>query len=249
MIPAAIGAPMAIQAALGGAELAHAYGTEPIPPDALASRTFAYAPIIVRPAIEQAAQRDGRRIEGNRSALIVSYPASPSTGNDAGSIAVESHGRGLVTFTTTVIVRRGPLGSVEAGRRAGEQLLDAVAADLADIERRVATKKIALDVATVFDALVQVGQGQGRELLARDDTIHSLRVSVLTLGGYLDISCVASGQQHGRDLRRRRPESGGRGSKGGDHDAGCADAQARPARVNAASGSRRARARRARNAR
>ena len=55
--------------------------------DALTSRTFAYAPIVVGPVLQQAAQLDGRRIEGSfrfNEALIVSYAASPSTGGAAG---------------------------------------------------------------------------------------------------------------------------------------------------------------------
>lgn len=170
--------------------------------DALATRTFAYPPVVVGPVLQQAAQIDGRRIEGSfrlNEALIVSYAASPSTGGAAGSVAVKSYSRGQFTFSTTVIVLRGPTGSEEVGRKVGDQLLDAMAADIADMERQVATKTVAVGVAAVFDALGQVGQRQGRKLLTRDAQSYAMRVSFpffmegRNAEGFLDIACVAEG--------------------------------------------------------
>lgn len=173
-------------------------------PDALASRTFDYPLPVVGRALQQAAQRDGRSIESAAylptQSLIVSYPASPSTGSAAGLVAVKSYSRGHFVFSTTVIVLRGPdKSSEEVGRKVGEQLLDAMAADLADIERQLATKTVAVDVDAVFDALGQVGQSAGRAVLKRDPASHSLRVSFPFVSGgrnaegFLDIGCVAQG--------------------------------------------------------
>lgn len=184
------------------AEAADAVARESTLKDALTSRTFAYPLPVVANALQQAAQLDGRRIErGYRpgEGQIVWYAASPSTGGAAGSVVLKSYSRGQFTFSTTVIVLRGPAGSDEAGRRVGEQLLDAMAADLADIERRVATRTVAADVAAVFDALGQVGQREGREVLSRDAASRSLRVSFpffmegRSAEGFLDIACAAQG--------------------------------------------------------
>lgn len=196
-----------VQGALFAAEVASsaadAAARESTLPDALASRTFAYPLLVAVPALEQAAQFDGRRIERSTwppEPLIVWYAASASTNGASGSVAVKSYSRGQFTSSgTTVIVLRGPTGSDEVGRKVGAQLLDAMAADLADIERQVATKTVAVDVATVFDALGQVGQRQGRKVQTRDAPSHSLRVSFpfFTEGrsadGFLDIACVAEG--------------------------------------------------------
>ena len=149
-------APLALNTVLVAGEAGYVATGESTLQDALASRAFAYPRIVVGPALQQAAQLGGRSIERGSwasEALIVSYVGSPSTGGATGSIAVKSYGRGLVTFSTTVIVLRGPSGSEEAGRKVGEQLLDAMAADLANIERQVTVKTVAVDVATVFDAL------------------------------------------------------------------------------------------------
>lgn len=189
---------------LVAAEVADATARESTLQDALTSRTFAYPLPVVGRALQQAAQRDGRSIIESAGSwptqsLVVSYPASPSTAGAAGSIAVKSYSRGHFVFSTTVIVLRGPAGSEEAGRKVGEQLLDAMAADLADIERQVATKTLAVDVAAVFDALGQVGEQQGRTVLARDAASHALRVSFpffiegRNAEGFLDITCVAAG--------------------------------------------------------
>jgi hypothetical protein len=193
---------LALNAALVAADVGYVTARESTLQDALASRTFTYPRIVVWPALQQAAHLDGRSQEpggGWTQGLIVSYAASPSTGGAAGSIAVKAYGRGYVTFSTTVIVLRGPTGSDEVGRKVGEQLLDAMAADLANIERQVATKTVAVDIATVFDALGQVGQRQGRKVLTRDAPSHSLRVSFpffmegRSAEGFLDIACVAEG--------------------------------------------------------
>lgn len=181
------------------AEVADAVARESTLQDALVSRTFSHPLIVVVPALDQAAQLDGRRAEGGyrfNEGLIVSYTESPSTGGAGGSVTVKMYSRHL---STTVIILRGPRGSEEAGRKVGEQLLDAMAADLADIERRVTTKTVAVDVATVFDALGQVGQRQNGKVLTRDAPSHSLRVSYpyfvegRNAEGFLDISCVAEG--------------------------------------------------------
>jgi hypothetical protein len=202
VIPAITVAPLALSAVQVAGDAAYASARESTLQDALTSRTFAYPPIVVGPALRQAARLDGRSIEpGYRPTedLIVSYTASPSTEGAAGSIAVKTYGHGHVTFSTTVIVLRGTTGSEEVGRKAGEQLLDAMAADLADIERQVATKAVAVDVGAVFDALGQVGQRQGRTVLARDAASHSLRVSFpffiegRNAEGVLDVTCVAEG--------------------------------------------------------
>ena len=114
-------------------------------------------------------------------------------------MAVKSYSRGQFTFSTTVIAQRGPIGTEGAGRRVGEQLVDAMAADIANMERQVATKKVAVDVAAVFDALGQVGQRQGRKVLTRDAPSHALRVSFpffmegKNAVGFLDITCAAEG--------------------------------------------------------
>ncbi len=200
VIPATAVAPLALSTALVAADEAYVATRQWTLQDALTSRTFAYPPIVVGPALEQAARLDGRSLEpGGRptGGLIVSYAASPLTGGAAGSIVVKSFGRGYINFSTTVIVLRGPTGGEEAGRKVGEQLLDAMAADLADIERQVAVNTFPVDVATVFDALGQVGQRQGREVLTRDTLSHSLRVSFpffmegRSAEGFLGITCVA----------------------------------------------------------
>lgn len=197
VVPAILVAPLAVNAAVATADLAYTAAGESALPDALASKAFAYPMIVVAPALDQAARSDGRRIEsaGSWAALTVSYPASASTGDGAGSIVVKSYSHGVVTFSTTVIVLRGATGSEAAGRRAGAQLLDAMAADLADIEHRRATKTVPVDIGAVFDALGQVGQRQGREVLARDAAAHSLRVSFTSYAAQngLDITCVAAG--------------------------------------------------------
>jgi hypothetical protein len=188
-----------LAAEVGGAA-ADAAARESTLHDALTSRTFAYPLPVVTTALQQAAQLDGRRIERDYrpgEGQIVWYAASPSTGGAAGSVVLKSYSRGQFTFSTTVIVLRGPTGSEEVGRKVGEQLLDAMAADLAGIERQVATKTVAVDVAAVFDALGQVGQSQGRKVLVRDATSRSLRVSFpffiegRNAEGFMDITCVA----------------------------------------------------------
>lgn len=195
--------PVAYGVAQAGYEAADAADRESDLQAALTSRTFAYPPNVVGPALQQAAQLDGRSIERGSwvtRSLIVSYPASPPTDGAAGSIAVKSYSRGQFVFSTTIIVLRGPdNGSGEAGRKAGEQLLDAIAADLADIDRQVTTKTVAVDIGAVFDALEQVGQDHGRKVLSRDAASHALRVSFpffvegRVAEGGLDITCVAEG--------------------------------------------------------
>ena len=90
--------------------------------------------------------------------LIVSYAASPSTGGAAGSIVVKAYVCGHVTFSTTVIVLPGSTGSDEVGRKGGERLLDAMAADLANIERQVRIAAIALLAALTGGCCASPGQ-------------------------------------------------------------------------------------------
>ena len=193
-------------AMLGAVAIASA--ATPAPPEQteLAARAYWKQAQVICPELERAIEQDGRKLVDPGAAFYVhrfSFPAADGSGAAGGTLRAACQAFGGTTIVT--VLGAGPPVQ-EGARQAAVQLLDELEATLraqgiqAGPPHRTNTLTLPYDTATVYAALLETLENEGRTIVDRDPASATLRVtypfSLLrnNWGGTLTIVCSAHGQ-------------------------------------------------------